>query len=117
MIDKIHKSGYKAGLHFDGYRVSKAAKIVKEHPEYFVHDSTGGFLEVDKDPVSGMPLLIWDYSHPGAQNHITEVMRNARENWGVDYFKIDFMWYGLFNGVNHLPVTNVGRDTEWGLKL
>ena len=109
MIDKIHEAGFKAGLHFDGYRVSQAAEIVKEHPEYFVHDSAGNFLEISRDPVSGLPLLIWDYSHPGAQKHITEVMRNARENWGVDYFKVDFMWYGLLKGVNHLPVTNVER--------
>lgn len=36
-------------------------------------------------------------------------MKNAREKWGVDYFKIDFMRQGLSKGVNYLPVTNVER--------
>jgi len=109
LVDNIHKAGYKAGLHFDGFRASSGAKIVKEHPEYFVHTTDGKFLELDRDKVTGDPLVVWDYSHPGAQQYITSVMRNAREVWGVDYFKIDFMRQGLTKGVNHLPVTNVER--------
>lgn len=110
MVEKIHKDGYKAGLHFDGFRVSKGAKIVKEHPDYFVHTVNGDFVEDrQRDPVTKDPTLIWDYSNPGATDYIRSVMKNARENWGVDYFKIDFMRRGLSKGVNFLPITNVER--------
>lgn len=109
LVENIHKAGYKAGLHFDGFRASSGATIVKEHSEYFVHTTSGSLLELDRDKVTGDPLVVWDYSHPGAQQYITAVMRNAREAWGVDYFKIDFMRQGLSKGVNHLPVTNVER--------
>lgn len=37
------------------------------------HTATGEFMEDGKDPVSKFPLLIWDYSHPGAQKYITEL--------------------------------------------
>ncbi|TZF86481.1 hypothetical protein FW774_05415 (plasmid) [Pedobacter sp. BS3] len=110
MVEQIHKAGYKAGLHFDGYRVSKGAHIVKAHPEYFLHTANGDLLEKGMDPVTKDPLVYWDYSHPGAQSYITRVMKNARENWKVDYFKIDFMRNGLVaKGKSYLPVTNVER--------
>jgi alpha-galactosidase len=110
IVEKIHKSGNKAGLHFDGFRVSIAAKIVKKHPEYFIHDDKGDLLVQGKDPVTKDYLVYWDFSHPGAQKYIEDVMKNARENWKVDYFKIDFMRNGLvIKGKSYLPVTNVER--------
>lgn len=109
IVDNIHKDGYKAGLHFDGFRASKTAKIVKEHPDYFIHTSDGHLLDKGKDSTPGNSLVFWDYSNPGAREYIKKVMKNAREKWGVDYFKIDFMKQGLYEGVSYLPVTNVER--------
>ncbi|MEO6916658.1 MAG: alpha-galactosidase [Chitinophagaceae bacterium] len=109
MVEKIHKAGYKAGLHFDGFRASAESNIAKEHPEYFIHADDGKLLELDRDKVTNDPQVLWDYSHPGARAYITAVMKNARENWKVDYFKIDFMRQGLTRGVSFLPVTNVER--------
>jgi alpha-galactosidase len=83
---------------------------VKEHPEYFIHDDKGDLLVQGKDPVTKDYLVYWDFSHPGAQKYIEDVMKNARENWKVDYFKIDFMRNGLVTkGKSYLPVTNVER--------
>jgi alpha-galactosidase len=109
LVEKIHKAGYKAGLHFDGMRVSKGATIVKDHPEYFIHTNKGDLLEMGRDPITKDPLVLWDYSHPGATAYITKAMKNAKQDWKVDYFKIDFLRHGLFKGVSHLPVTNVER--------
>lgn len=109
IIEKIHKAGYKAGLHFDGMRVSEGAKIVKEHPDYFIHTEKGDLLEIGKDVVTKDPLVLWDFSNPGARAYIKDVMRHAKENWKVDYFKIDFLRQGLIKGVSHLPVTNLER--------
>ena len=109
IIEKIHKAGYKAGLHFDGMRVSKAATVVSEHPDYFLRTEKGELLEIGKDVVTKDPLVYWDFSHPGAREFIRKVMENARVNWKVDYFKIDFLRQGLFKGVSKLPVTNLER--------
>ncbi len=67
LVEKIHKAGYKAGLHFDGFRASEGSNIVKQHPEYFVHTADGKLLELDRDKVTNDPQLVWDYTHPGAQ--------------------------------------------------
>ncbi len=109
IIEKIHKAGYKAGLHLDGSRVSKAATVVKDHPDYFLHTEKGDLLEIGKDVVTKDPLLLWDFSNPGAREYIKRVMKNARDNWKADYFKIDFLRQGLIKGVSKLPVTNLER--------
>lgn len=109
MIEKIHQAGYKAGLHFDGMRVSEGAAIAKDHPEYFLHTEKGGLVEIGRDVITKDPLVCWDYSNPGATTYIKKVMKNAREEWKVDYFKIDFLRQGLTKGVSHLPVTNLER--------
>lgn len=109
MIEKIHQAGYKAGLHFDGMRVSEGAAIAKEHPEYFLHTEKGSFVEIGRDVITKDPLVCWDFSNPGAAAYIKKVMKNAREEWKVDYFKIDFLRQGLTKGVSHLPVTNLER--------
>lgn len=109
VVERIHQAGYKAGLHFDGFRASEGAKIVKMHPEYFIHKQDGSLMELGRDAITKDPLVFWDYSQPGATDYIRKVMENARQNWKIDYFKIDFMQQGLYKGVSHLPVTNVER--------
>jgi alpha-galactosidase len=44
-----------------------------------------------------MKYIYFDYSHPGARAHIADCIRNMKENWGITYFKVDFMRYGLKN--------------------
>lgn len=107
IADHVHAGGYRMGLHFDGFRAEMSSAIVKEHPEYFLRTKEGGLVKLS--PTSSNPLVVWDYSHPGAVDYIRAVMRNARENWGIDYFKIDFMRNGLTQGESHLPITSVER--------
>jgi alpha-galactosidase len=109
IIEKIHKAGYKAGLHFDGMRVSKGSKVVKEHPDYFIHTDKGGLFEFNKDVITKDPLVYWDFSNAGARDYIKRAMKNAKENWKADYLKIDFLRHGLFKGISYLPVTNLER--------
>ena len=42
-----------------------------------------------------MLFTYFDYSHPGARAHIAECIRTMKEEWGITYFKVDFMRYGL----------------------
>jgi len=44
-----------------------------------------------------MRYIYFDYSHPGARAHIADCIKNMKDNWGIRYFKVDFMRYGLKN--------------------
>ena len=100
IVSRIKSEGKTPGLHFDGFRGDAASEICKAHPEYFLHDQDGKMIvEVKEMPDKVMKYTYFDYSHPGARAHIAECIRNMKENWGVTYFKVDFMRYGLENDI------------------
>jgi alpha-galactosidase len=98
IVDKVRAEGKTAGVHFDGFRGDAASEICKAHPEYFLHDQDGNLIvEEDKMTERVMHYTFFDYSHPGARAHIADCIKNMKENWGIHYFKVDFMRYGLEN--------------------
>jgi alpha-galactosidase len=100
IVSRINSEGKTPGLHFDGFRGDAASEICKAHPEYFLHDQDGKMIvDVKEMPDRVMKYTYFDYSHPGARAHIAECIRNMKENWGVTYFKVDFMRYGLENDI------------------
>lgn len=99
IVDRIHAEGKMAGLHFDGFRGDKNAEICKTHPEYFLHDQDGKLIvEVNEKVDQVMYYTFFDYSHPGAREHIAKCIQ-AMKGWGIQYFKVDFMRYGLENDI------------------
>jgi len=100
IVSRITSEGKTPGLHFDGFRGDANSNIYKTHPEYFLHDQDGKLIvEVNSKSERVMKYIYFDYSHPGARAHIADCIRNMKNNWGIRYFKIDFMRYGLEDGV------------------
>jgi alpha-galactosidase len=96
IISRITSEGKTPGLHFDGFRGDANSEICKTHPEYFLHNQDGNLIvETVVMPDKVMKNTYFDYSHPGARAHIADCIKNMKNNWGVRYFKIDFMRYGL----------------------
>ena len=96
IVDRIRSEGKIPGLHFDGFRGDAASEIFKSHPEYFLRDQNGDAI-VENHPLvdRDMNYTFFDYSHPGARAYIAECVRTMKEEWGITYFKVDFMRYGL----------------------
>jgi len=98
IVSRITSEGKIPGLHLDGFRGDENSEIYKTHPEYFLHDQDGKLIvEVNEKSDKVMKYIYFDYSHPGARAHIADCIRNMKENWGIRYFKVDFMRYGLKN--------------------
>jgi alpha-galactosidase len=99
---RIASEGKIPGLHFDGFRGDANSQIYKTHPEYFLHDQDGNLIaELNIKPDKVMKNIYFDYSHPGARAYIAECIRNMKQNWGIRYFKVDFMRYGLEDDIKH----------------
>ena len=92
----ITENGYTPGIHLDGFRAEKETDVYKEHPDWFLKDQNGETLyeEYEKDGRM-VHRIYFDYSNPGACDYIKYVLKTIREDWGFNYFKIDFMRYGL----------------------
>jgi alpha-galactosidase len=98
IVSRITSEGKVPGIHLDGFRADENSEIYKAHPEYFLHDRDGRLIvEVNEKEEKVMRYIYFDYSHPGARAHIADCIRNMKENWGIRYFKVDFMRYGLKN--------------------
>ncbi len=95
LVDQIRATGRIAGLHFDGFRADLTSEIYRKHPEYFLHDQDGNIIyHTRRTPDVIMRTIYFDYSHPGARAYIQECIEAMKE-WGITYFKVDFMRYGL----------------------
>jgi alpha-galactosidase len=100
IVARITAEGKIPGLHFDGFRGDANSEIFKSHPDYFLHDEDGKvIIESRKQSDNSAGNIYFDYSHPGARAYIAECIRNMKENWGLRYFKVDFMRYGLKEGI------------------
>ena len=98
IVARITYEGKTPGIHIDGFRGDENSEIYKTHPEYFLHDQDGKLIvEINDKGDKVMHYIYFDYSHPGARAHIADCIRNLKKNWGIRYFKVDFMRYGLKN--------------------
>lgn len=100
IVSRITAEGKTPGIHFDGFRGDEASEIYKTHPEYFLHDQDGKLVVEENEKADKvMRYIYFDYSHPGARAHIADCIKNMKDNWGIRYFKVDFMRYGLENDI------------------
>ena len=90
----VHARGMMAGIHFDGVRADVDSRVVREHPEYFLRDQDGDLLGGRRRADGRRGRVYFDFSHPGAREHLRRVMARVR-GWGYQYFKVDFLKYAL----------------------
>ena len=97
-----------AGIHLDGMRGDAKAQVAKDHPDFFLHDDRGTMLVESSVKVGdSLDYTFFDFSNPATAAYFTAVMENIRRNWGYDYFKVDFLRFGL----NEFIHSVVGRET------
>jgi alpha-galactosidase len=96
IVTRIKAAGMATGLWLDGFRANTDSEVSKQHPEYFLHDQDGNMIVQVRRPAGpDRDRIYFDYSHPGARAHIAAAIKHLRENYGIPYFKIDFLRFGL----------------------
>ena len=97
MVGRIRAAGRRAGIWLAPFLVGERSRLAAEHPDWLV----GG----PDAPVSAghnweQDLAALDVTHPVAAADLTRVLTEMR-SWGVDYFKIDFVYAGALPGRRH----------------
>lgn len=105
MLDEIRAAGFIPGLWIAPFMVGNRSRLYRNHPDWVV-----------KDRESGRPLVQWamygenrwhkrsehyyilDATHPRAFEYLRRVFRTWRWEWGCEYFKTDFMFFGAEHG-------------------
>lgn len=103
LLGRIHGAGRRSGIWTAPFLVGARSTTAAEHPEWLVRGPDG--------PVSAgrnwdQELAVLDVTHPGAAGYLETVFRTLRA-WGIDFFKIDFVFAGALNGRRHDDVTGI----------
>jgi alpha-galactosidase len=105
LISDIATAGFTPGLWIAPFMVGNRSKLFAEHSDWVVRDAQTG------DPIVQMHFYgefrwhkrseeyyILDITHPDADAYIRGVFRTWAQEWGVRYFKADFLLFGSEHG-------------------
>jgi len=104
LIDDIAAAGFTPGLWIAPFMVGNRSNLFAAHPEWVVRDVAGGplvqmrFYGEFRWHKRSEEYYILDVTHPDAASYIADVFRTWRHDWGVGYFKTDFMLFGSEHG-------------------
>lgn len=104
LIDRVRQRGRRAGLWLAPFLAGSGSDLIREHPDWLVRDSAGTPVPAGRNWEQELYGL--DLTHPGVASYLAEVFSTCRA-WGVDYFKIDFVFAGALPGVRHAEVSPI----------
>lgn len=101
ILAEIRAQGREPAIWVAPFIASPDARILREHPDWFVQGADGKPLASDRVMFGGWRLGPWyvlDGTHPAVQAHFESLFRVLREEWGVRYFKLDAIFWGMMHG-------------------
>ena len=103
VVEKIHESGFKAGLWLAPFVAETDSELFHTHPDWFFR--INGEPWINGSNWSGFYSL--DIDHPEVQDYLRQVFHNVFDVWGFDLVKLDFLYAAAPFGNDH--ETRAGR--------
>ena len=94
LTDQVHAAGLDAGLWLAPFAVTNASGIPAAHPDWLLLGEDGLPLKLDDQPHWGGQAFALDASQRAVQDWLRRLARTAVNDWGYDYLKLDFLYYG-----------------------
>ncbi|MCB9760052.1 MAG: alpha-galactosidase [Alphaproteobacteria bacterium] len=101
---QIRAAGLRPGLWMAPFTADPDSDLFAEHPDWFADPIPLGLLFTGE-------YEILDLSHPEVQAWLAERIREVREDWGFEWFKLDFGYYALFGDGLYDP--DLTREEAW----
>ena len=87
---EIRAEGHAPGLWLAPYMVRSDARLLREHPDWFLRHADGRRVN------AGLNWFRWcfglDPTHPGVRAHVRRLITTAVQEWGYPYLKLDFLY-------------------------
>ncbi len=97
----IRATGRKAGLWLAPLIAVQSSKLVRSHPNWFLHGTDGKLVSAGFN--WGEPLCALDTTQPAVLEWLKALMQRVRE-WGFDYAKLDFLYGSALPGKRHVDM-------------
>lgn len=102
VITEIKARGKKPAIWLAPFIAQAESQVFERHPDWFVRHADGSLLKAEDVTYAGWrctPWYILDTTHPEVQEHLTNVVRVMREEWGIELFKLDANYWGTLKGI------------------
>ncbi|MEX2156425.1 MAG: alpha-galactosidase [Gemmatimonadales bacterium] len=112
LTDRIHASGFQAGLWIAPFAVAEQSGMPAANPAWLLKSAgpESAPLVVDTRESWGGRVFALDGAHPGVQQWLYDLARRVVRDWGYDYVKVDFLHWatagaggggGHYGGLTH----------------
>jgi alpha-galactosidase len=105
LLAEVRAAGFTPGLWIAPFMVGNRSRLFRENPDWVVRDRDTGaplaqmrFYGEFRWHKRSEEYYILDITHPGAEAYLRQVFRTWAGDWGVRYFKTDFMLFGSEHG-------------------
>jgi len=103
-IADIRAKGFEPAIWVAPFIAEEGSRVLREHPDWFIKNDEGTPLDSSMVSFGGWRCGPWyalDGTHPEVQKHFEYIFRTMREEWGVNYFKLDANYWGALQGGHH----------------
>jgi len=110
----VREAGRTFGIWTAPFGAAEGSQLFAEHPDWFLRDGAG-------EPVVGwshwgVDCYALDCTHPEVLAWLGETFRRMREEWGVEFFKIDFIFAAARPGLRHDPTATRAQALRRGVE-
>ena len=89
---RARDAGMLPGLWLAPFVVSRHSAVGREHPEWVLRDRRGRPVTAGWNPAWKGDYWVLDLELPAVREHLAEVFRVVRDEWGFGLFKLDFLF-------------------------
>lgn len=115
LAEMIRDEGLTPGLWLAPFILHPSANIARSHPEWLLRNKYGAPVRTG---------FVWnslgaalDLTHPGAIEHVREVIRTAAYDWGFPYLKLDFLYAAALKGVYQDRTKTRAQVLRYGMEV
>jgi alpha-galactosidase len=105
IADEIRAAGFAAGIWTAPFLAARDARLMREHPDWFIRHESGEPLRAGFNPKwtrSDDPCAYaLDPSHPAFREHLERLFRRLTAEFGYSYLKLDFLYAAAAQGARH----------------
>lgn len=114
LTDRIHASGFQAGLWIAPFAVTERSGIPAGHPDWLLAEHGRRLVPWHNESWGGSVYAL-DGAHPEVREWLRALARRAVQDWGYDYLKLDFLLLATsggthFGGATHAEAFRAGLE-------
>lgn len=113
---RVNDLGLIFGVWTAPFEVSNRAWVYENHKDWLVHTADGTPIPIVQS-TDGDTVYALDVTNPAAQEYLRQTYTTLTRDWGVRFFKFDFMDTASIEGYRYRPNTTAMEAEQIGLSF